>query len=96
MASSKEFVEYVAEQLRCAGTISCRQMFGEYGWYCDGKFLGVICDDQLFIMAIFQKKIPPASSAPQWEQQRDIVSHRLRTECNPLLFLLGSYSARLR
>ena len=49
MASGKEFVEYAAEQLREAGGISCRRMFGEYGWYCDGKFLGVICDDQLFI-----------------------------------------------
>lgn len=49
MASGKEFVEYAAEQLREAGEISCRRMFGEYGWYCDGKFLGVICDDQLFI-----------------------------------------------
>ncbi len=49
MASGKEFVEYAAEQLRETGEISCRRMFGEYGWYCDGKFLGVICDDQLFI-----------------------------------------------
>ena len=49
MASSKEFVEYAAEQLRDAGNISWRKMFGEYGWYCDGKFMGVICDNQLFI-----------------------------------------------
>lgn len=49
MASSKEFVEYVVEQLRDVGIISYRKMFGEYGWYCDGKFLGVICDDQLYV-----------------------------------------------
>ena len=34
MASTKEFVEYAAEQLRDAGDISCRKMFGEYGWRC--------------------------------------------------------------
>lgn len=49
MASSKEFVEYAMEQLRDVGLVSYRKMFGEYGWYCDGKFLGVICDDQLFV-----------------------------------------------
>jgi DNA transformation protein len=24
-------------------------MFGEYGMYCDGKIIALICDDQLFI-----------------------------------------------
>ena len=63
MASSKEFVEYAAEQLREAGTITYRRMFGEYGWYCDGKFMGVICDDQLF-MKITQEaeRLFPAAS----------------------------------
>ncbi len=49
MASKIEFVEFAAEQLRNAGTITYRKMFGEYGIYCDGKIFGVICDDQLFI-----------------------------------------------
>ena len=30
MASHKNFVDYVAEQLREAGTIRSRKMFGEY------------------------------------------------------------------
>ena len=38
MASHKDFVDYVAEQLREAGTIRSRKMFGEYGLYCDGIF----------------------------------------------------------
>ena len=41
MASSLEFVQYAADQLSDAGTISYRKMFGEYGLYCDGKFLAV-------------------------------------------------------
>ncbi len=49
MASSMEFVEFAIEQLKAAGNIYCRKMFGEYGWYCDGKFMGVICDNQLFV-----------------------------------------------
>lgn len=62
MASSKEFVEYAMEQLRDVGLVSYRKMFGEYGWYCDGKFLGVICDDQLFV------KIMP-DSKPKTERK---------------------------
>ena len=48
MASHQDFVDYVAEQLREAGTIRSRKMFGEYGLYCDGVFFAVICGDQFF------------------------------------------------
>ena len=47
MASHPDFVNYVAEQLREAGAIRSRKMFGEYGLYCDDVFFAVICDDQL-------------------------------------------------
>lgn len=49
MASREEFVRYAAEQMGGAGNITYRKMFGEYGIYCDGKIVGVICDDQLFL-----------------------------------------------
>lgn len=48
MASSPEFVRYVAGQMEMAGVITYRKMFGEYGLYGDGKFFALICDDQLF------------------------------------------------
>ena len=49
MASSKEFVKYIADQLSGAGEITYRKMFGEYGMYCNGKIFALICDDQLFV-----------------------------------------------
>lgn len=49
MASSREFVEYVAGQLAEAGEITYRKMFGEYGLYCNGKIFSVICEDQFFV-----------------------------------------------
>lgn len=49
MASSIEFVEYIADQLSGAGEITYRKMFGEYGMYCNGKIFALICDDQLFV-----------------------------------------------
>jgi len=49
MASSLDFVEYVCEQISGAGEITYRKMFGEYGVYCNGKIIGVICDNQFFV-----------------------------------------------
>ena len=49
MASSKDFVDYVCDQIRGAGEISVRKMFGEYAVYCDGKVVALICDDQVFV-----------------------------------------------
>ena len=38
MASHQDFVDYVAEQLRDAGAIRSRKMFGEYGLYATAYF----------------------------------------------------------
>jgi len=49
MASSLDFVEYVCDQIGGAGEITYRKMFGEYGVYCNGKIIGVICENQFFV-----------------------------------------------
>lgn len=49
MATKPEYAAYVCDQLRGAGEVAARKMFGEYGLYCDGKVIGLICDNQLFI-----------------------------------------------
>lgn len=49
MASNLDFVEYVCEQIGGAGEISYRKMFGDYGVYCNGKIIGLICDNQFFV-----------------------------------------------
>lgn len=49
MASTKEFAEYVCDQMRGAGDIAMRKMFGEYAIYCDGKVGALVCDDQVFV-----------------------------------------------
>lgn len=49
MASNAEFVQYIADQLREAGQVTYRKMFGEYGMYVDGKIFALVCDNQLFI-----------------------------------------------
>jgi TfoX/Sxy family transcriptional regulator of competence genes len=49
MASDKKFVEFVVEQIKRAGTITAKSMFGEYGVYADEKLFALICDNKLFI-----------------------------------------------
>jgi TfoX/Sxy family transcriptional regulator of competence genes len=49
MASDPGFVEYVCDQVRDAGRIRFRKMFGEYAVYCDDKLVALVCDDQLFV-----------------------------------------------
>lgn len=49
MASKQSNVDYICEQMSEAGDITHRKMFGEYGVYCDAKFIGTICDDTLFL-----------------------------------------------
>lgn len=49
MSSDRNFVKFIVDQLEDAGIITYRMMFGEYGIYCDGKLVALVCDDQLFI-----------------------------------------------
>ena len=49
MATDTGFVEFIVDQMENAGEITYRKMFGEYGLYCDGKIVALICDEQLFV-----------------------------------------------
>lgn len=49
MASDQKFVEFVTDQIKRSGEITAKKMFGEYGLYADGKMVGLICDNKLFI-----------------------------------------------
>ena len=49
MASTKEFRDYILEQLRNLPGITCRPMMGEYLLYLDGTLFGGIYDDRLLV-----------------------------------------------
>ena len=49
MASRQSTVDFIVEQMASAGTVTAKKMFGEYGLYCDGKIVALVCDDQLFV-----------------------------------------------
>ena len=49
MASSKEYLHFVLEQLSTLDDISYRSMMGEYILYYRGKIVGGIYDDRLLV-----------------------------------------------
>lgn len=49
MASEQNFVDYVAGQIKYAGLITVKKMFGEYALYANEKLFALICDNKLFI-----------------------------------------------
>ena len=49
MASSKDYLEYVLDQLSSLDNISYRAMMGEYIIYYQGKIVGGIYDDRFLV-----------------------------------------------
>lgn len=49
MASSKEYLDFILEQLSELDDISCRAMMGEYIIYYRDKIFGGIYDDRLLV-----------------------------------------------
>ncbi len=46
MPSSREYVDYVLDQLSGLEGVSCRQMMGEYVIYLRSKVIGGVYDDR--------------------------------------------------
>lgn len=100
MASTLEFAEYVYEQMAHAGDISYRKMFGSFGIYMNQKFIGLICDDQLFVkpttvgraISGVPMEEPPFEGAKDWflieaVEDRDLLTRLLVATWEELLFL---------
>ena len=52
--SNPDLVTYIVEQAGQAGEVSAKKMFGDYCLYCDGKPVGLICDDYLYLKPLNQ------------------------------------------
>ena len=72
MATEKATVDFILDQLAPL-PVRARAMFGEYGLYCDEKFVALICDDTLFIKptAISNRFFTNADLAPPYPGAKD-------------------------
>lgn len=97
LASNLDFVEYVCDQIGGAGSITYKKMFGEYGVYCDGKIIGLICDNQFFVKkteagaALYpdcQEGAPYAGAKPHFiidsVDNRERIAQFIQATCNEL------------
>ncbi len=97
MASNADFVQYIADQCADAGEIVTRKMFGDYGIYCNGKIIGLICDDRFYLKPTetgkeLLRKIelrPPYEGAKDYFYIEDVDDHEylstlVRATCKAL------------
>ncbi len=75
MATSKEYLNFVLEQLSDLEEISCRSMMGEYIIYYRGKIAAYVCDDRLLVKptASAISHMPDAAFEPPYEGAKDML-----------------------
>ena len=73
MASSKEYRDFILEQLELLEDITCKPMMGEYLLYYKGTLFGGIYDDRLLVKRVdtnkeysMKEQIPYESAKPMY------------------------------
>lgn len=75
MATTKEYHDYIVEQLSRAGEITTRRMMGEYLVYYRGKLVGDICDNTLYLKQTPSscRLMPDAETGYPYEGSRTLM-----------------------
>ena len=73
MATTKDYRDYILEQLNLLDNITCKSMMGEYLLYYNGLLFGGIYDDRLLVKIVdsnkkynMQESIPYDSAKPMY------------------------------
>ena len=75
MATSKNYLDFVLDQLSELDGIKYRQMMGEYIIYHHGKIAAYLCDDRLLIKPLPSaiRLMPDARMEPPYEGAKDML-----------------------
>ena len=75
MASSKEYLDFILEQLSELEDVSYRAMMGEYIIYYDSKVVGGIYDDRFIVKPTISavEKMPDASLELPYEVAKEML-----------------------
>ena len=92
MASRKEYLNYILEQLSCLEEISHRAMMGEFILYYRGKIVGGIYDDRLLVKPVKSAVayMPAARYELPYEGAKEML---LVDEVDNKEFLTGLFNA---
>jgi len=75
MATSKEYLDFITEQLSEVDGISYRQMMGEYIIYMNGKIAAYVCDDRLLVKPVPSavRMLPDASYELPYDGAKEMI-----------------------
>jgi len=75
MASSKDYLEYILDQLRDLDDITYRPMMGEYLLYYQGRNFGGIYDNRLLVKPVpaVMKLMPGADRELPYEGAKEMI-----------------------
>ena len=75
MASSREYLDYILEQLSGLDGVTYRPMMGEFILYMNGKIIGGIYDDRLLVKptASARKRMPEAPLETPYPGAKDML-----------------------
>ena len=92
MATSKDYISFIMEQLSALGDISYRQIMGEYIIYNRGKIAAYVCDNRLLVKLVpaAERYIPNAKHEPPYAGAKDML---LVEEVEDAEYLAGLFEA---
>ena len=75
MATSKEYLAFILDQLSDVEGIAHRQMMGEYIVYMNGKIAAYLCDDRLLVKPVPSavQLMPNATYNPPYDGAKDML-----------------------
>lgn len=75
MASSKEYLDYIMEQISYAEDVSYRPMMGEFIIYCTGKVVGGVYDDRFLVKptASAKRAMPDGRYEKPYDGAKDML-----------------------
>lgn len=75
MATSKDYISFILDQLSGLEDITCRSMMGEYIIYYKGKIAAYVCDNRVLVKPVdaAKKYIPDGTMEPPYEGAKDML-----------------------
>lgn len=75
MATTKEYLQFILDQLTGLEDIAYRAMMGEYILYYRGRIAAYLCDDRLLVkpVAAAKKLLPEALMEPPYEGAKEMI-----------------------
>ncbi len=75
MATTQDYIHFIAEQLSDLDDISIRSMMGEYIVYYRGKIAAYVCDNRFLVKPVASAiaMLPDAPFQPPYEGAKDML-----------------------